>query len=287
MRRFYEPAVYYFSWFSFLLISFIVSGLLVFLLSHSWGVLRWETFFGCWSCWEVVSGQVVFWDGIFPAIVGSFMLVLLSVLISVPLGVASGVYIAQYAGRMKVFLEFSVDILAGIPSIVMGLFGFMMILFLRRVLSLPASTGLWLSAICVAILILPYTVRMTQTALESVSEEVRLEGVALGLTRWQSIVHIMLPECSLGILSGIILAVGRAAEDTAVILLTGAVANGGIPLGLGGKFEALPFTIFYHASEYRTSDELSYAFGAALVLLCVSGLIFAGSTILRRRYDKH
>jgi phosphate transport system permease protein len=89
----------------------------------------------------------------------------------------------------------------------------------------------------------------------------RLIGPSLGLTLGQNIAHIILPQAGKGIPGGVILALGRAAEDTAVILLTGVVANSGLPQGLFGKFEALPFTIYFLAAEFRSSQHLLIGFG--------------------------
>jgi phosphate transport system permease protein len=88
------------------------------------------------------------------------------------------------------------------------------------------------------------------------------------------------------LLSGVILSVGRAAEDTAVILLTGVVANAGLPASLTDKFEALPFTIFYLAAEYRTPEELDRGFGAALVLLLLTSLLFVGARLVQRAFER-
>lgn len=88
-----------------------------------------------------------------------------------------------------------------------------------------------------------YIIFMTKTTLEALPHELRLADLSLGFTPWQNLVHILLPAAGQGILSGMILAVGRAAEDTAVILLAGVVANAGLPLGLLDKYEALPFHI--------------------------------------------
>ncbi len=104
----------------------------------------------------------------------------------------------------------------------------------------------------------------------------------MGLTTQQNVAKVLLPSARPGILSGVILAVGRAAEDTAVILLTGVVANAGLPRGLGDKFETLPFTIYYLAGEYRSAEELNTAFGAALILLSLTG----GLCFYARRGDR-
>ena len=98
--------------------------------------------------------------------------------------------------------------------------------------------------------------------------------------------HVLLPAVRQGVNAGIILAIGRAAEDTAVIMLTGAVANAGLPAGLGMKFEALPFTIFYTAAQYQSQEELARGFGAALVLLAVSGIMLGVSQLVEKRFRR-
>jgi phosphate transport system permease protein len=121
--------------------------------------------------------------------------------------------------------------------------------------------------------------------LTAISDPIRLLGPSLGLTRWQSIWHVHLPASRRGIQSGIVLAVGRIAEDTAVILMTGVVHNAGIPQGLADHYEALPFTIYYLASE-GNAGEVNRAFGAALVLLCLNFLMLSlayGLTKLAKR----
>jgi phosphate transport system permease protein len=90
------------------------------------------------------------------------------------------------------------------------------------------------------------------------------------MSQWQSIRHVLLPAAGRGIESGIVLAIGRIAEDTAVILMTGVVASAGIPERLTDHYEALPFAIYYLAAEHRNAVELDRAFGAALILLCLS-----------------
>jgi phosphate transport system permease protein len=168
----------------------------------------------------------------------------------------------------------------------MGLFGFALILLLRKTIAPGANTCLLLSALCLALLVLPYLISTTRLAIESLPPGLRLTGASLGLSRWQIVRRILLPASGQGIFGGIILAVGRAAEDTAVILLTGVVANAGTPGPLTGKFEALPFHIYYLAAEYQTPAELAQAFGSALVLLGLTGLLFIGSRRLQIGLEK-
>ncbi len=142
-----------------------------------------------------------------------------------------------------------------------------------------------LAAGCLGCLILPYIIKATQNGLNSLSPEQRLIGPSLGLSHFQNLVYVLLPQTSKSILSGVILAVGRAAEDTAVILLTGVAANSGLPRGLTDKFEALPFNIYYLASEYRSPEDLQTGFGTCIVLLTLTTGLFIFAHLIQRRLD--
>lgn len=263
-----------------------VTLLLWFLVSRGMASIDPALFFGDTPWLEAMLGQRPVFGGIWPALVGTFSLVFLSSALSLPTGIASAIYLVEYASdRQRSLLGFMVDLLSGTPSIVMGLFGFTIILALRRTFLPEAGTGLLLAAACIALLILPYIIRTTESALESIPEHFRLLGPSLGLTRWQNISKVLLPLASRGILSGAILAIGRAAEDTAVILLTGVVAHAGIPGNLGDKFEALPFRIYYLAAEHRNPQELDQGFATALVLLCLTGLLFLAAFCLQRSIE--
>ncbi len=277
-----------FSWLAVSLVVVPVCVLVVYLFVRGWPAMSYALFFGD-TPWRaaIIGAQPVF-DGIYPAIVGTSILIICSSIIAIPLGVFCGIYLAEYAqGFLKSIFSFMVDLLSGMPSIVMGLFGFALILFMRRTLFSHANTSLMLSAACIALLILPYLIRMTQVALESIPENVRLLGPSLGYTRWQNIVHVLLPSSSTAIFSGIVLSIGRAAEDTAVIMLTGVVANAGIPRALSDKFEALPFTIFYLTAEHRNDLELQKAFGSALVLLVLTGTLFFISYCIQKNLKRY
>jgi phosphate transport system permease protein len=261
--------------------------LLAFLLKRGMGSLDTSLFFGNTPWLDGTTGAKPVFNGLWPALVGTFLLVVLSSAMSIPVGIASGIYLAEYASRrLRSFLGFAVDVLSGTPSIVMGLFGFTMILLLRKTLLPQARTCLFLSAVCIALIILPYVIRTTQTAIEAVPEHLRLLGPGVGLSRWQNIRYVLLPLASRGILSGAILAIGRASEDTAVILLTGVVARAGLPHSLWDKFEALPFRIYYLAAEHRNEAELDQGFGTALVLLLLTGSLFLVAFLLHGRFEK-
>lgn len=246
-----------------------------------------DLFFGGMPVFEALTGRVPVWDGIWPACVGTLSLLCLTLGLAVVPGVGCGIYLALFASRrVKSLLGLAVDLLAGVPSIVMGLFGFTLLLGVRDVLLPGANASLALSALCLSLLVLPVLATTTRGALEALPPQLRLSGAAMGLDVWGVLRHLMLPAAGKGILGGVLLAAGRAAEDTAVIMLTGVVASAGMPAGLGARFEALPFTIFYLSSQYRDAAELQRGFGAALVLLVMSLLLLAGAWALQRTLER-
>jgi phosphate transport system permease protein len=282
-----EKTAIFGSWLSVLLVLSMLGVLIVFLLWRSLPGWSLTLFFGDTPPLDAVLRGAPVFDGIWPACLGTLALVALSTAISIPLGVASGIYLAEYAsGRSKALLIFCVDVLAGVPSILVGLFGFALLLLLRKTFAPDANTGLLLSALCLAVLVLPYLISTTRLSIAGLPSELRLTGAGLGLSHSQTVRCILLPASMPGIFSGIILAIGRAAEDTAVILLTGAVANSGTPSSLTGQYEALPFHIYYLAAEHQTPSELTQAFSAALVLLCLTGLMFGFSHLLQKRLER-
>ncbi len=223
-------------------------------------------------------------DGLFPAIVGTFLLVFCSMTFAIPIGVAAGIYMAEYArGWSRRAMSLFFDILAGIPSIVIGLAGLSLAIILHHHFSERFAPSLLISAIALAILVLPYIIRTTQIALESIDPVLRRTAPSLGASRLQNILRVLLPVSLPDILGGIFLAIGRCAEDTAVIMLTGAVVMAGIPRDMFSQYEALPFFIYYISSQYSSPEELQTGFGAAIILLFLcSFLLFAALWIQKR-----
>ena len=282
-----EKALRLLAWCAALVVPAVLCVLLGFLLWR--GLPGWSLtlFFGDTPPIDAVLRGVPVFDGLWPACVGTLTLVFLATGIVVPLGVASGAYLAEFASeRGRSVFSFCVDLLAGIPSILMGLFGFALILLLRKTVAPSANTGLLLSALCLAVLVLPYLISSTRLALEGLPLDLRLAGACLGLSHGQIVGRVLLPAAMPGIFSGVILAIGRAAEDTAVILLTGVVANAGVPSSLTGKYEALPFHIYYLAAEHQTPAQLTQAFAAALVLLALTGAMFVSARLLHSHLEK-
>ena len=284
MRLCMERTVEYLSWALAFLLCLSVSVFLSYLLIKGLPSLGSELVFGQADPLEVLIGRERVFDGIFPAIIGTLCLVVLSTLMALPLGICSGIYLSEYATPvMKKAVGGLFDVLAGIPSIVVGLYGFSVAIFLHHHFSDRLGPCLLISALSLGVLVLPYIVRSTQTSLEELPAHIRYTATALGATRLQNIVYVLIPNALSGISSGVILAIGRCAEDTAVILLTGVVATAGVPSSLLSQYEALPFYIFYISSQYTTPAELSNGYGACLVLLGICSVLFMVAHGMQKR----
>lgn len=282
--RVLEKSLLSYCWCCGILLVASVAILIAFLLYRSLPVLSLSLIFGDAPWYKAILGKQIVFEGIWPAVVGTFYLIVLSTLISIPLGISAGIYLSEYCpDRLKTAFSFLVDLLAGIPSIVMGLFGLSLVLLVHQWITPKANTCLIVSAFCLAFLVLPYLIKTTQIALNSIPRELQFIGPSLGLNKFDDLWHIRLPQSIKSILSGVILSIGRCAEDTAVIMLTGVVASGGLPTSIFSKYEALPFYIFYIAAEHTSSEELSRGYGASLVLLTLTGILFLISFIIQKR----
>lgn len=286
MRRWSDRGIVAAAWGSSAFLVVLLLAFLSYAFVRAWPALNTALFFGETPPLDALLFRQPVFEGLWPALFGTLVLVLVSTAMAVPVGIGAGIYLVAYAPpRARAVTEWAVDVLAGVPSIVMGLFGLALILFLRRTFMPEANTCLLLAAGCIAMLVLPGLIRTTQNALSGLPDVYRLTGPSLGFTRWQQIRHLMMPGASQGILSGVLLAIGRAAEDTAVILLTGVVARAGLVRGLTDKFEALPFRIYVRASEYRNETELAQGFACAVVLLTLTAVLFLLATWLQRRLE--
>lgn len=216
-----------------------------------------------------------------PAVVGTFSVSLLAVIIATPVSIITGIFISEFlTGFPRLFFIFFFKLLAAIPSIIVGLCGFILIISLNQIFSLQMRTSLIVSALSLSILIAPYIVNTTYLTFNSIPAQTRNCALSVGAHRYQNILYVLLPESLIGISSGIILAIGRAAEDTAVIMLTGVAAFSGFPTSLTGSYEALPFFIYYKSAEYSTSTELLQIAIAAILLLIISvGMIFVADRV--------
>lgn len=277
-----------FAWISGLTLVATISGIIGFLLFKGLGTLNLAMIFGDTHWLDALLSRRQVFDGLLPAIIGTVLLVVLSVSIAVPVGLGAGIYLAEYCSRhVKMGFSLFFDILAGIPSIVVGLFGFSVAIFLHKYVSEQIYPCLIISALSLAFLVLPYLIRTTQISLEGLPPEMRKTAPALGATKIQNIFYVLLPRSLPGIVSGVILAIGRCAEDTAVIMLTGVVATAGVPKSLFTSYEALPFYIYYISSQYADSQELLRGYGAAIILLIICALLFLAAFFVKHKLTEH
>ena len=284
IRRGMEKSVFWLSWLmTFLFFSFAVY-FIGYLLWRGLPAVGIDLVFGDVPPLQALIGNARVFDGLLPAIAGTLYLVLLATAIAVPVGICTGIYLAEYASSAtQVRFGFFFDILAGIPSIVIGLFGFSIAIFLHKHFSDRFGPCLVISAMSLAFLVLPYIIRSTQAALATLPMSIRRTAPALGATRLQNLIYVLLPHAMSNIISGIILAIGRCAEDTAVIMLTGVVATAGIPDSLLAQYEALPFYIYYISSQYMDQAELNTGYGACLILLGICTTLFLLAGLVKRR----
>ena len=277
-----------FSWICAIMLLGTVSCMVGYLVINGLGTINITLIFGETHPMDALLFRKQVFDGLFPAMIGTFALVALSVSFAVPIGLAAGIYMAEYCcGIQKKVFSLFFDVLAGIPSIVVGLFGFSVAIFLHKYFSSRIYPCLFISALSLAFLVLPYLIRTTQISLENLPEGIRRTAPALGATKLQNIFYVMIPRSLSGIASGVILSIGRCAEDTAVIMLTGVVAMSGVPKSIFSNYEALPFYIYYISSQYSDKQELLSGYGAAIILLVICGLLFMTAFFVKHRLTHH
>jgi len=217
--------------------------------------------------------------GIYPAIIGSIYLMLLTILFSAPIGVGAAVYLNEFAHdtRYTRFLRRIIQNLAGVPSIVFGLMGFT--IFVRMANFGPSLLS---GSLTLTIMILPIIVVATEESLKSVPDGFREAAKGVGSTKWQTVRHHVLPNAIPGILTGIILSISRAIGETAPILFMAAAFSKTIPTGILDGFLALPTTIFYWTTDAKTILH-DKAASTILVLLAILLAMNAIAIIIRQR----
>jgi phosphate transport system permease protein len=221
--------------------------------------------------------------GIFPAIVGTIVLIVGTMLFSLPLGVLSAVYLVEYAkdNFFTRLVKLSVVNLSGIPSIVYGLFGFTLF-----VLFLKLGTSILAGSLTLAIMSLPVIITATKEALESVPASFREISLSLGATKWQTVRYCVLPYAIPGILTGTVLSLSRAAGETAPILFTvAAFYLPRLPRSVFDQVMALPYHLYVIATQVPNIP-VSLSFATCFVLIGLVFLMNLVSIILRAHYRK-
>lgn len=230
-----------------------------------------------------------FFGGIWPEMLGTLYLTIGAMIFAVPLGIMAAIYLAEFAGPGKTIslLRTFVSTLAGVPSIVFGLFG---LAFFINSMHLSRSKSVLAGAATLSLLILPTIIRASEEAIKAVPETYKEAGLSLGATHWHTVLTVILPAALPGILTGIVISMGRAAGETAPIIFTTAVSVGR-PLKiwetLSQPTPALPWNIYNLATEHEAVNEIRHVqFGMVLTLVALVLLLNLTAVLLRARISK-
>lgn len=249
--------------------------ILLFVLVKGISAINWE-FISQFPRDEMTKG------GILPCILGTIYLTLGAVIVALPLGIATAIYLAEYAkeGRLVRAIRLGVNNLAGVPSVVFGLFGLSLF-----VVTFKFGVSILAGSLTLGLLILPVIIRASEEALLSVPHSYREASLALGATKWQTIYKIVLPNALPGILTGSILSIGRAAGETAPIMFTAAVfMTLKMPNSPLSPVMALPYHIYVLATAGTHIEETRpLQYGTALVLIALVLGINLFAILLRNR----
>jgi len=243
-------------WTSALFVALVLFAIVVYVGVKGIGVISWEFI-------TQLPSRMGKEGGISSTIIGTLYLTAVAVIISTPLGIGAAVYLTEYQKRNSRFtrlVEASAEALAGIPSIIFGLFGFIFF-----VIYLGLGWSILSGGLTLALMILPTIIRTTQEALSAVPVEFRENSLALGATKWQTISRVVLPSAAPGIFSGIILSIGRSVGETAAILLTAGAALG-MPVLPTDPARSMAVHLYYLTAE---GISIERAYGTALLLIII------------------
>jgi phosphate transport system permease protein len=253
-----------------------VLAILVFIVKNGIGAINWE-FLTAYPRAGMKQG------GIFPAIVGTFYLVFGAVAVSLPIGVLAAIYLNEYAKDTLLTrtIKLAIVNLAGVPSVVYGLFGLgLFVVFLNF------GTSILSGSLTLAIMGLPVIITTSKEALSSVPKSFREVSYSLGATRWQTVRHVVLPNAISGILTGAILSIARAAGEAAPILFTvAAFYLPKLPTSVFDQVMALPYHLYIISTQIpNIGKEKQY--GTALVLVGLVFILNLFAIIIRSRFRK-
>jgi phosphate transport system permease protein len=235
------------------------------------------------------SKDAHFFGGIFPEITGTFYLAFLAIIFAVPFGVMAAVYLTEFAGTTFLvgIIRTFINTLAGVPSIVFGLFG---LAFFINTIKLSQTKSVLVGSASLAIMILPTIIRTTEEALVAVPEQYKEASLSMGASKIRTIISVTLPAAFPGILTGIILSMGRAAGETAPIIFTAAVSVGK-PLRIMEIFTqptpALSWNIYNLCTEHEAVDSIRHVqFGMVFTLIMLVLVLNISAIILRAKILK-
>ncbi|HCK23977.1 MAG TPA: phosphate ABC transporter permease PtsA [Bacteroides graminisolvens] len=261
-----------------LCVVLILFAILGFIIYKGVGVINWE-FISSAPREGMTAG------GIWPAIVGTFYLMVGSALFAFPIGVMSGIYMNEYApkGKLVRFIRVMTNNLSGIPSIVFGLFG--MALFVNY---LGFGDSVLAGSLTLGLLCVPIVIRTTEEALKAIPDTLREGSRALGATKLQTIWHVILPMAMPNVITGLILALGRVSGETAPILFTcAAYFLPQLPQSVLDQCMALPYHLYVISTSGTDMEaQLPIAYGTALVLILIVLAVNLLANALRKYFEK-
>ncbi len=261
-----------------LCVVLILFAILGFIIYKGVGVINWE-FISSAPREGMTAG------GIWPAIVGTFYLMVGSALFAFPIGVMSGIYMNEYApkGKLVRFIRVMTNNLSGIPSIVFGLFG--MALFVNY---LGFGDSILAGSLTLGLLCVPIVIRTTEEALKAIPDTLREGSRALGATKLQTIWHVILPMAMPNVITGLILALGRVSGETAPILFTcAAYFLPQLPQSVLDQCMALPYHLYVISTSGTDMEaQLPIAYGTALVLILIVLAVNLLANALRKYFEK-
>jgi phosphate transport system permease protein len=254
-------------------VAFVLS-IVMYLIIKGSGAINWE-----FLSQKPRSGMRE--GGIFPAILGTIYLIIGTLIVSLPIGILSAVYLNEYAPKNKLtrIIRLSIVNMSGVPSIVYGLFGLGFFVIL-----LKFGKSILAGSLTLAFLILPVIITTTEEALKTVPNTYKYASLALGATKWQTITKVVLPQALPGIITGSVLGIGRAAGETAPIIFTvAAFSQPNLPNSIFSQVMALPYHLYVLATQLTNTPE-DMQWGTALVLLMVVSLFAIAGTAIRTRF---
>jgi phosphate transport system permease protein len=266
--------------FFFILLMFItlivvafVFGIIIYLIIKGAGAINWE-----FLTQKPRSGMRE--GGIFPAILGTLYLIIGTLTISLPIGIFAAIYLNEYARKNKLtrIIRLSIVNMSGVPSVVFGLFGLAFFVIL-----LQFGKSILAGSLTLAFLILPTIITTSEEALKAVPDSYKQASLALGASKWQTIIKVVLPQALPGIITGSVIGIGRAAGETAPIMFTvAAFSQPNLPKSIFSQVMALPFHLYSLATQVTNPPE-DKQWGTALVLLMLVLIFAIIGTALRTR----
>jgi phosphate transport system permease protein len=271
-----QNIAFFFLFLATLLIVVPVGLIVVIIIQKGLPAINWQFLFD-------IPRQGMRAGGIFPAIVGTLYLVMGAIVFALPIGLLAAIYLSEYSkdNLLNRMIKLSIVNLAGVPSVVYGLFGLaLFVIFFKFGASILSG------ALTLGIMILPIIITASREALESVPYSFREVSLSLGASKWQTIRHIVLPNAIPGILTGTILGLGRAAGETAPILFTvAAFYLPQLPKSIFDQAMALPYHLYVISTQVPNVDQ-KVRYGTALVLLTLVLFMNLVAIIIRYKFRK-